>query len=252
LSVFSAPRDFFPLLKYFFLSSEPALLCANFQLSMHSHTDNGIPTPRYPELLKCSDERLMGELQAGNADAFAVVFDRYHRLVLVTALRTLQDAAEAEDLTQTIFLEIYRTAARFDPVRGTLKMWVLQFAYNKSISRRNYLSVRHYYSKVRIEDVSDSDNVWNVLQRPASQETARLIAEALATLKEQQRQTIEMAFFQGLTLDDIAAQTGKTVSTVRHNYYRGLERLRSCITGDLGSNRKRAVAPLKEVSRAGA
>ena len=217
---------------------------------MQSHTDNGIALLRYPELLKCSDEQLMGELQAGNADAFAVVFDRYHRLVLVTALRTLQDAGEAEDLTQTIFLEIYRTAARFDPARGTLKMWVLQFAYNKSISRRNYLAVRQFYSQARIEDVGDADKVWNLTQRPASQESARLIAEALATLKEQQRETIEMVFFQGLTLDDIATRTGKTVSTVRHNYYRGLDRLRSCITGDISSDRKRAVVPLEEVSRA--
>src|SRR5215469_3704800 len=218
---------------------------------MHSNTDDPIAPLRYPELLKCSDEQLMGELQAGNSDAFAVVFHRYHRLVLVTALRTLQDAGEAEDLTQTIFLEIYRTAARFDPGRGTLKMWVLQFAYNKSISRRNYLSVRHFYRQARIEDVSDTDKVWNLLQRPASQESARLIAEALESLKEQQQETIKMVFFQGLTLDNVASRTGQTVSTVRHHYYRGLERLRACITGDISSSRKRAVVPLKEVSRAG-
>jgi RNA polymerase sigma-70 factor (ECF subfamily) len=206
---------------------------------------------RYSELLKCGDEQLMSELQAGNADAFAVVFDRYHRLVLVTALRTLHDAGEAEDLTQTVFLEIYRTAARFDPAKGTLKMWVLQFAYNKSISRRNYLSVRQFYNQARIDDVADRDKVWNLLQRPASQECARLIAQALATLKEQQRQTIEMVFFQGLTMDDVASRTGQTISNVRHHYYRGLERLRICIAND-NSGRKEATVPLGEVGRAGA
>jgi RNA polymerase sigma-70 factor (ECF subfamily) len=215
--------------------------------------DAGTTGPlRYPELLKCDDEQLMGEMQSGNADAFAVVFDRYHRLVLVTALRTLQDAGEAEDLTQTIFLEIYRTAARFDPARGTLKMWVLQFAYNKSISRRNYLSVRQFYGQVRLDDMADNDPVWNLLHRPASQECARLIAEVLATLKEQQRKTIEMVFFQGLTLEDVAVRTGQTVSNVRHHYYRGLERLRTCIAGDDNSSRKKATVPFVEVSRAGA
>src|SRR5258708_8847974 len=134
---------------------------------------------RYPELLKCDDEQLMGELQSGNADAFAVVFDRYHRLVLVTALRTLQDAGEAEDLTQTIFLEIYRTAARFDPARGTLKMWVLQFAYNKSISRRNYLSVRQFYSQARLDDMADNYPGWNLLHRPPSQRFPPLISQML-------------------------------------------------------------------------
>jgi DNA-directed RNA polymerase specialized sigma24 family protein len=59
---------------------------------------------RYTDLLKAGDEHLMQELQAGNADAFAMVFDGYHRLIFVTALRILHDAGEAEDLTQTIFL----------------------------------------------------------------------------------------------------------------------------------------------------
>jgi RNA polymerase sigma-70 factor (ECF subfamily) len=71
-------------------------------------------------------------------------------------------------------------------------------------------------------------------------------------LKEQKRETIKMVFFQGLTLDDIAARTAQKVSTVRHHYYRGLERLRDCITGDIGSNRKRVAGQLGEVSRAGA
>jgi RNA polymerase sigma-70 factor, ECF subfamily len=219
---------------------------------MTSHPLNGTALLRYPELLNCSDEELMGELQAGNADAFAVVFDRYHRLVLVTALRTLHDFGEAEDMTQTVFLEIYRTAARFDAARGTLKMWVLQFAYNKSISRRNYLAVRQFYKQERIDDVSDTESVWNLLQQPASQEFAQLIAEALATLKEPQRQTIEMTFFHGLTLDDIAIQTGQTISNVRHHYYRGLERLRACIAGNSRADEKRAPVPVREVSRAGA
>jgi hypothetical protein len=73
-------------------------------------------------------------------------------------------------------------------------MWVLQFAYNKSISRRNYLSVRQFYSHTRLDDVAANNAVWDLLQRPASQECARLIAEVLATLNEQQRQTIEMVF----------------------------------------------------------
>src|SRR5258708_39336937 len=157
---------------------------------MPSHPLNGTALLRYPELLNCSDEQLMGELQAGNADAFAVVFDRYHRLVLGTALRTPHDFGEAEDMTQTVFLEIYRTAARFDPARGTLKMWGLQFAYKQSISRPNYLSVRQFYSQARLDDMADNDPVWNLLHRPASQECARLIAQVLETLKEQQRQTI--------------------------------------------------------------
>ncbi|MGA8269118.1 MAG: sigma factor, partial [Candidatus Acidiferrales bacterium] len=89
-----------------------------------------------------SDEDLMLAVQQGDGDAFAVLFDRFNRLVLTVALRILHDAAEAQEVTQNIFFEFYRSARRFDPARGTLKVWLLQFAYHRSINRRNYLLLR--------------------------------------------------------------------------------------------------------------
>jgi RNA polymerase sigma-70 factor, ECF subfamily len=83
-----------------------------------------------------NDEELMAHLQAGHGDALAVLFDRYHRLVLSIALKIVRDLAEAEDVTQNVFLEIFRSVAQFDPARGTTKTWVLQYAYHRSINRR--------------------------------------------------------------------------------------------------------------------
>ncbi len=88
----------------------------------------------YNELLELGDEPLMQELQAGNTDAFAIVFKRYHRLVHATALHILRDAHEAEDLTQSVFLETYRRAAQFDARRGTLKVWLLQYSQMKRLT----------------------------------------------------------------------------------------------------------------------
>src|SRR5258708_19461642 len=96
----------------------------------------------YNELLELGDEHLMQELQAGNTDAFAIVFKRYHRLVHATALHILRDAHEAEDLTQSVFLETYRRAAQFDARRGTLKVWLLHYPYRPIINPRNYLLLR--------------------------------------------------------------------------------------------------------------
>ena len=62
----------------------------------------------YAELQDCPDETLVNEICGGNTDGFAVIFKRYHRLVHITALNIVRDAGEAEDLTQTVFLEIYR------------------------------------------------------------------------------------------------------------------------------------------------
>src|SRR5467141_1520185 len=97
-----------------------------------------------------SDEQIMVEVQRGNGDAFAVLFDRYHRLVLMTALKIVRDVAEAEEVTQDVFFEIYQTAGKFDPARGTLKVWLLQYAYHRSINRRNYLLLRQFYDRANL------------------------------------------------------------------------------------------------------
>src|SRR5712671_3222429 len=72
------------------------------------------------------DEVLLSCLRDGNHNALTVLFDRYHRLVLSIALRILRDAGEAEDITQSVFLEIFRSADQFDSDRGTVKIWILQ------------------------------------------------------------------------------------------------------------------------------
>src|SRR5213082_2142003 len=81
------------------------------------------------------DEKIMSEVQADNGDAFAVLFDRFHRLVLVTALKIVRDVSEAEEVTQNVFFEIYRIAEKFDSAKGSLKVWLLQYAYHRSMNR---------------------------------------------------------------------------------------------------------------------
>ncbi len=180
----------------------------------------------YSDMLALGDERVIQELQTGNADAFAVIFKRYHRLVHLTALHILRDASESEDLTQSVFLEIYRKAGQFDPRRGTLKVWLLQYAYSRSINRRNYLMVRHAYNETEVEAIDEERSLWSP-SRLQFQEVSRLATEALDALPDAQKQTIEMFFFEGLNFKEIAQLRNEKFSNVRHHYYRGLERLRS-------------------------
>lgn len=200
----------------------------------------------YAELPSLGDERLIEELRAGNTDAFPIIFKRYHRLVHVTALNILRDAGEAEDLTQTVFLEIYRRVGQFDPARGTLKVWLLQFAYSRSMHRRNYLFVRQFHRHVELSEVEEQTSHWSP-QRLDLPETARLTSEVLAVLPEAQRRTIEMFFFEGLTLAEISERRNEKFSNVRHHYYRGLEQLRSYLENGLEPKRARpSVVPLGE------
>jgi RNA polymerase sigma-70 factor (ECF subfamily) len=185
----------------------------------------------YADLDALDDQLLMQHLQSGNTDAFAVIFKRYHRLIHVTALRILRDAAEAEDLTQSVFLEFYRNAGQFDSARGTLKVWLLQYAYSRGINRRNYLLVRRLYSKADLTAIDEAESFWSPA-RLQLQESTRLAAEALDSLPEAQRQTIEMFFFQGLDFQEIAKRRNEKFSNVRHHYYRGLQNLRSYLKSD--------------------
>jgi RNA polymerase sigma-70 factor (ECF subfamily) len=205
-----------------------------------SHGGNHI---LYAELLNLSDELLMQELQMGNTDAFAVLFKRYHRLIHVIALRTLRDAGEAEDLTQAIFLEAYRNAGQFDSAKGTLKGWLLRYAYSRSINRLNYLMVRQFGRQAELGEVEEMKSLWSPAQLPV-QEKARLTSEVLAALPEAQKQTIEMFFFEGMTLKEIAQRRNETFSNVRHHYYRGLDHLRCLLENGLESESpKESVVP---------
>jgi RNA polymerase sigma-70 factor, ECF subfamily len=195
----------------------------------------------YKDLLALDDERVMEHLQKGNTDAFAVVFKRYHRLVHVTALHILRDAAEAEDVTQSVFLEIYRKAGQFDPARGTLKVWLLQYAYSRSTNRLNYLLVRHVYNKTDVNAIDEAEGLWSP-NRLQPQEASRLTAEALETLSDAQRQTIKMFFFEGLDFKEIARRRNEKFSNVRHHYYRGLQQLRSYL--EMTSKREEREQPL--------
>jgi RNA polymerase sigma-70 factor (ECF subfamily) len=178
-----------------------------------------------------SDDEALAELRAGNQEAFGVIFERYHRLVYSTALRFLRDAGEADDLTQAVFLEVFQKLGQFDPARGTLKVWLLQFAYSRSINRRNYLMVRRLHPSGTVNDVLDETALWAASRTP-DQDAPRLSRELLRELTEAQRSTIEMVFFEDLTFAEIADRRKETYSTVRHHYYRGLTRLRALISAD--------------------
>lgn len=180
----------------------------------------------YPELVPLDDEVLMAHLRSGHPDALAVLFDRYHRLVLSIALRILRDSAEAEDVMQSVFLEIFQSVAQFDASKGTTKIWILQYAYHRSFSRRRYLDLRglgEYAGEgLPPKTLADPTTVGAFV----GLERAHLVQEALKHLSKTQRNTLELAFFEGLTMMEISQRTGESFDSVRHHYYRALRKLR--------------------------
>jgi RNA polymerase sigma-70 factor, ECF subfamily len=185
----------------------------------------------WTELQEASDADLLRRFKSGEHDAFAVIVDRYQRLVFSVAVRIVKDEGEAEDIVQTVFLEIFRKAEQFDPRRGTLKMWLLQFAYSRSVNRRHHLEQRQFYSRTELEEVPPFDRATDLPNGSGLSpgETARLIEQALDTLNSKQRQAIELVYFEGLKFSEAVEKTGESLPALRHHYYRGLMKLREFI-----------------------
>lgn len=190
-----------------------------------------------PAAVGKNDEELMHELRAGNGDAFEALFSRYVRLVYRVAAGILSDRAEAEDITQEVFLEVYRKAYLYDAARGSVKTWLLQYAYHRTLRRKAALQRRVAYGGEPLEAAESA--AAGERPRLTREEGRWLLRTGLARLPDRQRTTIELACFEELTLRDVAKRLGVSVGCTRHYYYRGLARLQAwarpageCRTGD--------------------
>lgn len=164
-------------------------------------------------------------LKSGRNEALTVLFDRYNHLVFSIALRIVRDPGEAEEVVQTVFLDIFRTAANFDTRKGILKGWLLQFAHHGALHRKRHLVANHFYRWEELEAVVESGASSPIAQE--SPEVVRLAEEMLGGLKARQRAVLELTYYEGLTAEEIADRLGESVHAIRHDLYRGLAALRS-------------------------
>lgn len=191
---------------------------------------NGASRARVPVAVQAkspSDDELMRRLTSNDSSALDVLFDRYSRLVLGVALRILRDYGEAEEVVQDAFFTLFQKAKLFDSSKGTVKGWILQIAYHRTLDQKAYLARRDFYRSAEIGCLDDTLLGQTDLDREIG---ARLnhgrIAEALEELPEIQRLTLELFYFEGLELREIGDKLNESIGNVRHHFYRGLEGLR--------------------------
>jgi RNA polymerase sigma-70 factor, ECF subfamily len=171
-----------------------------------------------------TDEELLCRVVLGSKDALAVLFRKHRRAVLNVAERILRDTSEAEDLCQEVFLLVFQKAQLFDASKGTASSWIIQIAYHRAMNRRQYLTHRQHYNAQEL----DEQEIGGRPQLLIDEITARSLLNRLRDqLSEEQKETLELHFFEGYSLREIAEKTNQKLGNVRHHYYRALQRLRS-------------------------
>jgi RNA polymerase sigma-70 factor (ECF subfamily) len=201
------------------------------------------------QLCSLSHLRALSDIELGTAllngcnDALAILFERYHRLVFHIARNIVKDDGEAEETVQQVFFDLFRAIKQFQPERGSFKTWLLQFAYHRSINRRQHLLSNGFYHAGELTDALPAQ-VLDRTQRALpleTVETTHFISQILATLKPTQRRVIELTYFEGLTAEEIASKLGEKASNVRHSLYRGLSVLRHALL-DASQAKERTVS----------
>jgi RNA polymerase sigma-70 factor, ECF subfamily len=184
-----------------------------------------------------SDETLAERVARGDVAAFATLYDRYAPRVYAWAAH-LVGTADAEDVVQEVFARLWGKAAQFDAQRGRFAWWFIAVTRHHLLSqlRRRTLQQRitaaHEIDRV-LADVADRSTGPEELAW--SHEETNVIRDALATLPEEQRRVLVLAYFAGLSQSQIAAHSGIPLGTVKKRTRLALQKLRERLGGERGS-----------------
>ena len=186
--------------------------------------------PSTARLERLADEELMAHVDRKDPLAFEVLYDRHGGAAFSLAYRIVGDRNGAEDVAQEAFLSIWRSNARFDRARGSVRSWVLSVVRNRAID-----ALRRGGSRAPKLD-QDDDAV--LAARPAEEatedeairrETSRELRGALESLPDDQSRVIELAYFGGLTHSEIAEALGMPLGTVKGRMRLAMEKIRATL-----------------------
>ena len=168
----------------------------------------------------------------GDRRSFGVLYDRFSAVLFSAALQVLNDQREAEDVLQDVFIQIWDKAKLYNPTRGKPLTWAMTLARNKAIDR-----LRSAQRRYRLQDqVEKETKVTNqvALKDSADEvdalEKSRIVRAAVLQLSKEQRKAIELAFFSGLTQNEIAQELNQPLGTVKARIRRGMLKLKEIVT----------------------
>jgi RNA polymerase sigma-70 factor (ECF subfamily) len=179
------------------------------------------------------DLTLIAAISGGNSQALEVLYDRYAAVVYRMALRIVKNQELAEDIVQEVFWRVWRRSGSFERDRGRVAQWLFGVAHNLCIDelrrqRSRPISVYEDVDHPVIQQLADERT--DVMGSAMESEQRRIIADALRQLPDAQRQAIELAYFGGLSHQEIATKLNRPLGTVKTRVRLGLHKLRSLLS----------------------
>ena len=171
---------------------------------------------------------LLGRVARGDSHAFAQLYDELSSAVFGLARRVVRDPTRAEDVTQEVFLEVWRKAARFDSSLGKAKTWVMTIAHRRAVDavRRSEAQKRqdHHGAPDEVSHDEPADSLITAEEHGA-------VRECMETLTDLQLESVRLAYFNGYTYNEVATLLEKPLPTIKTRMRDGLIRLRDCLEG---------------------
>lgn len=199
-------------------------MARGFLTSAPSRAPRRSSRPR--DLAHLSDEAVVALIARSEESALAELYDRYGAPACALACKVLRDASLAEDAVQEAFLAIWSGASRFVPERGKAASWVMMLVHRRAVDlvrheqRRRADSLPDDFEGGR--EPSASEAVWLRLER-------QRVQAALRQLPDQQRETLELAYYSGFTQAELAERLGRPLGTIKSQMYTGLNNLRELL-----------------------
>jgi RNA polymerase sigma-70 factor (ECF subfamily) len=172
-------------------------------------------------------EDLLAQVARGDRRAFSELYDRTARQVYGLVRRVVRDPTIAEEVSQEVFVEVWRTAPRFDPDRGAVLTWILTMAHRRAVDRvRSEEAARSRDDRVGRMETPNTEDVGSTVE---SRLEAERVRRALGGLSDIQREAIELAYYGGLTYREVAELLDVPLGTVKTRIRDGLIHLRDAL-----------------------
>jgi RNA polymerase sigma-70 factor, ECF subfamily len=176
-----------------------------------------------------ADSALIERMRTGDEAALSTLYDRYAAMLFGMMMRILNDRGAAEEVLQDLFLQLWRNAGQFDASRGSLPAWLMVIGRNRAISRLRGRRDREVLEEEEGDFAGTFASPQNIEDEAARAQMARTVSAALAKLPAEQRQAVELAYFEGMSQSEIASKTGAPLGTVKTRVRTAMQTLRQML-----------------------